>query len=188
VLFSASSIFVALILFKVFQLDRYRQLYFGGHVGFISDTVNSLVRASLYMNSYSHAIDKAITATLTGLFVVLLPLGLHLFFFRKKVSLFALFLLMLGSAAALPILQHHLFHTLFPIERAALYYLPLYMVVLLFAFHELIQLSNRYWGKMVALILPAIIATALSWPFAVASILILFIPGSMTRIMMKSSK
>lgn len=165
VLFSASSIFLAFILFKVFQLDRHGQLYFGGQVGFISDTVNSLVRGSLYSNLYSHATDKAISAILIGLFVVLLLLGLYLFFLRKEVPLFGLFLLMLASAVALPILQHRLFHTLFPIGRAALYYIPLYVVVLLSAFHVLIRLSVRCWKKMVVLTLPAIIAMALSWHF-----------------------
>ena len=64
------------------------------------------MRGSLYSNLYSHATDKAISAILIGLFVVLLMLGLYLFFLRKEVPLFGLFLLMLASAVALPILQH----------------------------------------------------------------------------------
>jgi hypothetical protein len=163
-LFSASSIFLAVILFKVFHLQQLGELYFGGHVGFINDTVNSLVRGSLYSSSYSHATDKAVSAILIGLFVVLLLFGLYLFLLRKEVPLFGLLLLVLASAAALPILQHRLFHTLFPIDRSALYYLPLYAVVLLCAFHVLIRLSSGYWKKIV-LILPAIIAMALSWHF-----------------------
>jgi uncharacterized membrane protein len=165
VLLSASGIFVAVIFSKVFQLQRHERLDFGGHSGFIHDTVNSLVQVSLYSISYSHATEKAISAILIGLFVVLFLLGLYLFFFRKEVPLFGLFLLILTLAAALPILQHHLFYTLFPIERAALYYLPLYAVVLLSAFHLLTRLSSRRWKKMMILMLPAVIATALSWNF-----------------------
>jgi hypothetical protein len=164
-LFSASGLFLAIIFFKVVQLQRPGHRYFGGHVGFISDTVHSLVRGSLYSISYAHATEQAISALLIGVFVGLLLLGLYLCCWRKEVPLFWLFLLMLASAAALPLWQHHLFHTLFPMERTALYYLPLYAVVLLSAFHVLTGLSSRRWTKMVVLILPAVIATALSWHF-----------------------
>ena len=164
-LFSASGLFLAIILFKVIQLQRRGNPSFGGHVGFISDTVHSLVRGSLYSISYAHATDQAISALLMGLFVGLLLLGLYLCCWQKEVPLFGLLLLMLASAAALPLLQHHLFHTLFPMERTALYYLPLYAVVLLSAFHVLTGLLSRRWTKIVVLILPAVIATALSWHF-----------------------
>jgi hypothetical protein len=164
-LFSASGIFVSVILFKVFQLQQDKRLDFGGHVGFISDTVNSLVQCSLYSISSSHETETAISTILIGLFIMLLLLCLYLFFFRKEVRLFGLFFLMLVSAAALPILQHHLFYALYPIERAAVYYLPLYATVLLSAFHVLIGLSSRRWEKMMALILPVVIATALCWNF-----------------------
>lgn len=164
-LFSASGIFLAMILFKVFQLQQPGHRYFGGHVGFMSDTVDSLVRASLYTVAYAHATDQAISALLMGLFVGLLLLGLYLCCWRKEVPLFAPLLLMLASAAALPLLQHHLFHTLFPMERTALYYLPLYAVVLLSVCHVLTGLLSHRWTKIVVLILPAVIATALSWHF-----------------------
>ena len=164
-LFSASGIFLAVILAKVFKLQRRGRLHFGGHVGFISDTVHSLVRGSLYSISYAHATDQAISALLIGVFVGLLLLGLYLCCWRQEVPLFGLFLLILALAAALPLLQHYLLHTLFPMERAALYYLPLYAVVLLSAFHVLTGLLSHRWTKMVVLVLPAVIATALSWHF-----------------------
>jgi hypothetical protein len=88
-----------------------------------------------------------------------------LVFLRNEVPLFALFLLMLTSAAALPILEHRLFYTLFPIARAALYYVSLYVVVLLSGFYVLTRLSSTRWNKMMALMAPATIAMALGWHF-----------------------
>ena len=164
-LFSASGLFLAVILFIVFRLQRRGSLYFGGDVGFVSDTVSSLIRSSLYSIVYSHATEKAISAILIGLFGMLLLLGLYLFLLRKELPLFVLFLLILASAVGLPIVQHHLFHTLFPIERTALYYLPLYAIVLLSAFNLLTGLVSYRWKKMVILMPPAVIATALSWHF-----------------------
>jgi hypothetical protein len=164
-LFSASGVFLAVILYKTFQLQRRGRFYFGGKVGFISDTVGSLVRNSLYSGFSSEATHTTIAALLVGLFVALLLLGLYLFFLRKETPLFVQFLLILASAAVLPILQHRLVHTLFPIARAALYYLPLYAVALLTAFHSLARLSSRRWGKLVVLVLPAAIAAILSWQF-----------------------
>jgi hypothetical protein len=86
-LFSASGLFLAVILFKVFQLQRRGNPSFGGHVGFISDTVHSLVRGLLYSISYAHATEQAISALLIGVFVVLLLLGLYLGCWRKEVPL-----------------------------------------------------------------------------------------------------
>jgi hypothetical protein len=164
-LLSAGGIFVAVILFKVFQLQRDKRLDFGGHIGFVHDTVNSLVRGSLYSIAYSHATENAISAVLIGLFIMLSLLSLYQFFFRKEVTLVGLFCSILTLAVALPIFQHYLFKTLFPIERAAVYYLPLYAAVLLSAFHWLIGLSSRRLEKTMVLILPVIIATALCWNF-----------------------
>jgi uncharacterized membrane protein len=164
-LFSASGVFLAVILYKTFQLQWRGRLFYGGKVGFISDTVGSLVRSSLYSRLYSDTTDTTIAAILIGLFGALLLLGLYLFFLRKEVPLFVLFLLVLASAAVLPILQHRLVLTLFPIQRAALYYLPLYAVVLLSALHSLGRLSSRRWKKLVVLVLPAAIAAILSWHF-----------------------
>ena len=164
-LFSASAIFLAVILLKVFQLNQRGQFYFGGHVGFISDTVGGLVRSSLYSGFYSHTTDKTISAILIALFIAFFFLGLYVFFLRKEVPLFVLALFTLVSAVTLPILQHRLLHTLFPIEGAVLYYLPLYAVLLLSALHLLARLSSRRWKKLLVLALPAAIAAILSWHY-----------------------
>jgi hypothetical protein len=164
-LFSASGVFLALILRKTFQLQWRGRFSFGGKVGFINDTVGSLVRSSLCSDFFPDTTDTTIAAVLVGLFGALLLLGLYLFFLRKEVPLFTLFLLILTLAAVLPALQHRLVHTLYPVQRAALYYLPLSAVVLLSALHSLARLSSRRWEKLVVLVLPAAIAAILSLHF-----------------------
>jgi hypothetical protein len=162
---SANGVFLTLILSKIFALKRIGQLYLGGHVSFISDTVQSLVRCSLYSIVYSQATAKAIFAILVVLFLVLLLLGVCQLSFFRKGSAFGVLLMMLAAAVALPILQHHLFHTLFPVERAALYYLPLYAVVLLYGLHSLTRVESRRWKRFVILTLATATAVTLSWHF-----------------------
>jgi hypothetical protein len=165
VLFSASGIFLAFILSEVFRLQRSGELYFGGNTGFIADTVGSLVRCSLYSVSGTQATEMSVSAVLVGLFILLLILGFNIFFLKKEAPLYLLFLLVMASAVALPILQHRLFQTLFPIERAALYYLPLNAVVLLFALDWLERISYHRWQKQVVLVLPIAIAVIFIWNF-----------------------
>ena len=164
-LFSAGGFFLALVLYKIIRLQRSGQLYFGGHEGFVSDTVGSLVRCSLYSGSSTATTETVLSTILSCLFAGLLLLSLSLCFLRREVPLCTLFSLILASAVTLPILQHHLVSALFPIERAALYYLPLYAVTLLFAFDSLGRLSRHHWQKLMILLLPVAMAAVLTWHF-----------------------
>jgi Dolichyl-phosphate-mannose-protein mannosyltransferase len=164
-LFAASGGFLAFVLSELFRLRRIGALYAGGHESFVGDTVRSLARASLYSVSYTPATEGIVTAFVVGLFAALLLLGLGLHVSKREVTLFVPLLLMLASAVALPLVQHRLLGTLFPLDRAALFYLPLYAAVLLSATHLLWRLSTRRWAKAAALALPALLAALMLWHF-----------------------
>ena len=161
-LFSINGLFVIYVLAKLFKLQRSGLLFFGGQIGFIGDTVGSLVNSSLYS---SPPIEKTVSVTLIGLFILLMFLALYFFFVKKEVSLFTLFSILLVSAVVLPILQHFLIHSLWPIDRGALYYVPLYVVTLLSALQKLIRFSNRSYEAVFIMVIPTIIALLICWNF-----------------------
>ena len=164
-LFAACGLFLAFVLSELFRLRRIGALYAGGHEGFVTDTVKSLARASLYSVNYTHATEGAVSAFAVGLFAALLLLGVGLFVSRREVPLFAPLLLMLASAVALPLAQHRLLGTLFPLDRAALFYLPLYAAALLSASHLLWRISRRRRARAAALALPTLLAALMLWHF-----------------------
>jgi hypothetical protein len=63
----------------------------------------------------------------------------------REMDLFVLFFPILLLTVVLPIIQHHFLQVLFPIERAALYYIPLFGLVLVFAASRLEIHSCRHW-------------------------------------------
>ena len=165
-LFAASGIFLAFIFAQLFRLQRAGEFCFGGKTGFITDTAGSLVRCSLYSTAIPPTTEKTIAAIWAGVFVLVLLLGLHLFLLKKKSPLFVMYVLVMAVAVALPILQHRLCNALFPIERAALCYLPLGALVLLSALDWLASHPVRRWEKTAILMFPAALAVILGWHFA----------------------
>ena len=164
-LFVACGGFLSFVLSELFRLRRIGALYAGGHEGFVADTVISLARASLYSVSYTHVTERVVSAFVVVLFAALVLLGLGLFVSRREVTLFVLLLLMLASAVTLPLAQNRILGTLFPLDRAALFYLPLYAAVLLSAANMLWRLSSRRWARAAALVLPVVLAALLLWHF-----------------------
>ncbi len=164
-LLSAGGLFIAVIISRLLQLSEQGQLYFGGRSGFIEDTVGSLVRASLYVAPYADRSERALCSAVIAAFLACFLLGLYLLFSRKEVTRFTLSLGILAVAVALPIFQHRFFSILFPIERAALYYLPLYAALLTHAFDEAAKLCRRRWQKMAILALPLAVAAISCWHF-----------------------
>lgn len=164
-LFLASSIFLAFVLSETFRLKKGGHLYSGGSKSFLSDTVGSLVHCSLYSVFYSRTTVQNISLVLVGLFIALLLFGLYLFWLKKEVHVFVPIVIILAIAVALPIWQHYLVHTLFPTERTALFYVPLFALALVSAFSWLWQLSPRFWPRVLVLALPIAFASIISWHF-----------------------
>lgn len=164
-LFAVHGVFLAGVASRLLQLRRQGELYLGGKVGFIHDTVESLVRVSLYTPADSDATIRAVSAVVLGLFVILLGVGLCLFFFRVCPPLFAPFMVIAVGAVTLPLLQHWLFQTPYPLERSGLYYLPVFTVFTLSALHSLAGLPSGRWGRVAILTPPAAVAAILTLHF-----------------------
>jgi hypothetical protein len=130
------------------------------------DTVHSLVRCSLYRVVYPWALADAVVALLVASFFLLVLLTVWNVVIWKIPSLLSVLVPMLAFAATLPILEHHLLHARFPVERAALYLLPLHGISLLYAFELLSWRMQRSWPRLAVLALAAASTVGLTWHFA----------------------
>lgn len=157
---------LAFVLSELFRLRHIGALYAGGREGFVRDTLGSLARASLYSVPYTRVGEGAVAAFVVGLFGALLLFGAGLLVSRREVTLFGPLLLLLAAAVALPVAQHALLGTLYPLDRAALFYLPLGAAVLLSATHLLWRLASRRGLRAAALALPLLLAALTVWHFS----------------------
>ena len=141
------------VLLGIFYVPRVRPwrsqsgLYFGGDVGFIHDTVSSLVRSTFY--------DLAIPAWLTGLLSAgLTVLVCLLAYWSHRERIHAAFALSVVTilVAALYITAHEVWDVYYPIKRAALFFLPLVILAVgvVAARSRLRWLRLCLWGLLLA--------------------------------------
>lgn len=163
VLLGAGALFAGFPLYKLILLRRAGELYFGGNTGFFSDTVEGLVRASAYSNTLSRPATAAIAVVLIGMALAVLAVGAWRFRRQAEAPLALVFAALLAGSAALAFVERYLFHVLWPIERAAVYYIPLYVVAVLFGVQLLAGLTNRRSILTGILMLPVLTAVLLCW-------------------------
>jgi hypothetical protein len=161
-----TGLFLKVVLSHLFKLQRIGQLYLGGRDGFVADTLQSLMRCMLPASMYSPAVSRTASGILVALFLLLLVLGLRQLIVSPRQATLGVLALILGLAAGLPMLEHRLFGTLFPVERGGLSYVPLYAFTLLSAFSAMRSDPGRAWGKYVIPTLTTSMAVFLGWYFA----------------------
>lgn len=113
------------------QLREQGELYYGGSTGFWTDTVGSLLKASTYYKRYSVAPRVA----LQGLGVALAATALWLAMrtARQSTPRAALLCSLPLLTALICLAQHHLLGTSFPVDRTALFFVPMLAVALVVA-------------------------------------------------------
>jgi hypothetical protein len=159
---AANGIFLLYVLTRLLRLRRDRELYFGGYDGFIVDTVQSLVRCSLAATMDAPAIVRTTTAILVASVGLMLPFAARQWVWYGRPTLGRLGLL-LTLAIVVPLVGHYVFGAVLPIERAALYYVPLYAVLLIYALNVLH--GGESWTRLVVLFVTAISVAAAGWSF-----------------------
>ena len=119
------------------------QLYFGGDVGFVHDTVNSLVRVTFYDLSASDGFVRWVSGA-----VVLLVLAVAYWSHRERIRA-GFHLGLLGISATLVYVgAHELLNVKYPVERTALYLVPLVVlnIGVLAAWSQFRHLRVCLWG------------------------------------------
>lgn len=159
----ANEAFLAAVCFRMFRLQRDGQLYFGGEIGFVEDTVLSLVRNSYYREGASEAALRlaadAIVISIAGAVVIAM---VHAWRGRTRSAL-PVMTAVLVLAVAGPILLHATAGVLFPIDRAAIGYLPLYGLVVVLALDALPGIVRGRWLGALTALSSAALAAGLSW-------------------------
>jgi hypothetical protein len=125
----AGALFLARTALEILAMQQRRVLAFGGDQGIVADTLASLVECTLYARPPSPRTVAVLVVLLVGVFLALVALGIV----RRSVSTFTLMLVILGGAVVLPIAANRIAGTRYPIERGALYLIPLFALTLLFA-------------------------------------------------------
>jgi len=132
----SNGLLLEFILTKIFKLQKEGELYFGGTTGFIKDTLNSLVRGTLYRSIDNDALVNAISISAIVIFFIMIVLEISRLIRMGDITLLSVLLFILTSTIIIPIIQHLILKTPFPIERSALYYLPLFGLSLSFSLNS----------------------------------------------------
>lgn len=143
-----SSIFLFIVLAgPVIKMKGMNEFYFGGKSGFWTDTVKSLISATLYDVSFSNFIGPIISAFV--IIFILLFIGYIIYkLYKKNFSggdyyLFLIFLILLLTTLSI-ILQNIIFGTLFVVERAAIYFIPLFLLFILFLWRNILKEGYKF--------------------------------------------
>jgi hypothetical protein len=138
-LVSTTLLLAAFIGYPLYILKRSGELYWGGQTGFIRDTVFSLINNSFYGNLYFRRQEWVIfLAVCLFLLAFLVVAFIH---YRRKTLAKILpglsLLAVLFFCSISTILQRALLHNPYLIGRTALFFIPVFMLLLLFLFRDL---------------------------------------------------
>ncbi|QQS60021.1 hypothetical protein IPN41_02725 [Candidatus Falkowbacteria bacterium] len=143
-------------------------LYVGGNSGFFTDTVMSVIKASLYNPTISLAISY-IPAIIIILFFVIGG-GVILYMYKKKskvdVNSTAYIYLIIILLFFASFLQHLIFKTPFVSDRAVIYFIPIVMLSLVLIFKTL-YLTIKDSGKMYVLAVGLTLMLCLTFNFII---------------------
>jgi hypothetical protein len=122
-------ILAGLLYLPLTRLIRFDKLYYGGTDNFYSDTLVSLTKYSQYTSTAGTTTHVILIALLILLFIgVFRLIKLNKTTASLQMQNIVLIVLMLSVLST--ILQHYLFGTLYLIDRTALLYYPLFIIVL----------------------------------------------------------
>jgi hypothetical protein len=131
-----SSLLLILILFEpIRKLIKYKEFYDGGLNGFWSDTVNSLVSATLYEKPYQGTVFIYLMY-FVGLISILLLLSLIYKLLHLKLKALAeksvIAILILFVPCMVTIIQHYILNSNYLINRMALFFIPIFFINIFF--------------------------------------------------------
>jgi hypothetical protein len=124
-LLTVSGVSLYFVLKKLFELRDDAQLYFGGSDGFVSNTVKSLIASSLYTGGFSDESLITISVVVVLFIILLFVVTARMAMTNRELCLPSMVFLIIIIAVMATIAQHYVMGVLFPIERAAVYLLPL---------------------------------------------------------------
>ncbi len=136
------------------KLKEAKEFYHGGTGGFWKDTVGSLITSWVYGKDYPSTINLAVS---TLIVIVLIMAVLYIFQIVKgkneiKYSdrlLISVFLILFFSSASIWT-QHVVLGTVFPYDRAAIYFIPIFLLLLLLIWNKTLEFKNKLISTLIA--------------------------------------
>jgi hypothetical protein len=113
------------------KLRAMNELYYGGEVGFLQDTLGTLLEASLYYHPYPGWAVGMLQALAAVAFVGALVLALRAVRNRDPLPLVACAVPLV--TASICVVQHYVLGTKYPVDRTALFFVPMLSVMLVTA-------------------------------------------------------
>jgi len=132
----ANGWFLLNVVRRILRLQGDGQLYAGGK--HLSETLSSLVQAYLYTAKYQWLMSYIEWAILALLAIIGLWLAFRIVK-ERRLSVTAIVYGVLVFAILAPVSEHYLFGSLYPADRTALYYVPMFVLAVAYAFDEKIQ-------------------------------------------------
>jgi hypothetical protein len=142
-------------------LQHTHKLYYGGHTGFLHDTVVSLLQGVGY--SYGrHASSWLIwpEIAVVALTVAACAWAAYIGVSRRRWGLGQQAVVALGVAVAAAKIEAAALHTLYPLNRAALSYVLLFAALVAGAFDDLLETVARAWAARALALVSAVCAVA----------------------------
>lgn len=141
-LFVFNVLFLAIIIAIIVPLQQREQFYFGGKDNFVNDTIKSLIRSSLYFREYHNKSDDLILVGVIITIVLSVVLFLYQSLRQTRLTIPAVILMILLVSVIIVVLQHSILDVPFPMERTALFYIPLFLLVLVYCSREIVEVAG----------------------------------------------
>lgn len=131
------------------KLKQNGNLYYGGNTSFYSDTLVSLAKYCFYSPETNSLIFYSLNVFL---FILILTTTLSFFYkdklFLRKNIVLSITILCIFSV----IIQHYLLDTLYLIDRTALFFYPLFILVLSFSFNSFLCSIKNWIIALIAIV------------------------------------
>jgi hypothetical protein len=160
----ANGWFIYNLVRRMWTLREQGELYVGGETGFVTDTIGSLVTASFYNQTYPEVLRNVIIAVTVAVLLVATAAALLRIRSEGRISFAGILAAVLVLAILAPVLQHHLFKTLYPTDRTALYYLHIACLAGVFLLDE--GAHPRRIGRALTTICSLIVIVAMLFHFS----------------------
>jgi hypothetical protein len=149
---------------RILALRLQRELYGRGTNDFITDTLGSLVGTYFYTRPYSPGLQWSIVAVMIVAFAASTAWVIYRIFKERRISFTTILWMIVAAAVAEPLLEHLFLAAEYPIDRIALFYVPLGAVLTAFVIDQVpLSLGTlpRVLGRTFCLLLVAWMAAHL---------------------------
>ena len=158
-----NAVIVGSVLPVLIWLKIHDRFWFGGVGSFTSDTLRPLVVRSLYAWEPTSLADP-LTSLICILFGLLVCYAIWRIIFQKKSSAAGFLVLMLCICLASIISQYFILKTPYPVARASLFFVPIFLLAIILTVAELGTLLSQKENR-IALTLLVTLCGALVWNF-----------------------